>query len=81
MNSWEISFSQEKDDFLVHMKVEMKKKDCITQKKRCFLKKGDRALHLLKQTYTHAHTHTGKAKYMKKVSRKKSFSRDKGENN
>lgn len=54
-----------------------KKNDCITQKKRCFLKKGDRALPLLKQT----HTHTGKAKYMKTVSRKKYFSRDKGENN
>lgn len=46
MNSWEISFSQEKDDFLVHIKVEMTKTDCINTEKRCFLKKGDRALPL-----------------------------------
>lgn len=73
MNSWEISFSQEKDDFLVHMKVEMKKKnDCITQKKRCFLKKGDRALPLLKQTYTHAHTHR-KSKIHENSKQKKIF--------
>ena len=58
MNSWEISFSQEKDEFLVHIKVEMTKTDCITQKKRCFLKKGDRAQPLLKHTHAHTHTHT-----------------------
>lgn len=46
MNSWEISFSQEEDDFLVQIKVETTKIDCITQKKRCFLKEGDRTLHL-----------------------------------
>ena len=34
MNSWEISFSQEKDDFLVHMKVEMKKKKTVSHRKK-----------------------------------------------
>lgn len=33
MNSWAISFSWEKDDFVVYIKVEMTKTDCITQKK------------------------------------------------
>lgn len=32
-NSWEISFSWEKDDFVVYINVEMTKTDCITQKK------------------------------------------------
>lgn len=37
-------FTQEKDDFVVHIKVEMTKTDCITPKERCFLMEGDRQL-------------------------------------
>lgn len=90
MNSWEISCSQEKDDFLVHVKVEMTKTDCITQKKRCFLKKGETecCLYLQKKSPSSKNT-PQKPKVQRKskitciwqAKKKKKSSGDKGENN
>ena len=57
MNSWEISFSQEKDDFLVHMKVEMKKKRLYHTEKKVFPEERRQSIAFIK-TNPHACTHT-----------------------
>lgn len=69
MNSWEISLSQEKDDFLVHMKVEMTKLTASHRKKRCFLKERNRTLPLFK-----IHTHIQEEQIHAYSKQKKSFS-------
>lgn len=77
MSSWEISFAQESAKFLVHIKVEMTKTVYCTEKKRCFLKEGDRVLPLF---HTHTHTHTRKTKHMHTASRKNLFQEIKDKN-